>query len=161
MPNQIQQSQVIPAALAPTWEAISQMLAVQNWHPNVADVSLLTEQSSGVAASRRVTFHDGNSVVETVVEETVQGFTTMEMSEMPILKDARVTIRSTRISADETEVTFTLNYGLRYGPLGWLLNLLMMKRMFRKVFGIALSGLSYHLKTGKLVVDRVPSLAAA
>ena len=160
MAHQIQQSRVVPASLAPTWVAISRMGAVQNWHPNVARASVLTEHDSGVGASRRVEFQDGNSVVETVVEEAELEFTTMKMSEMPMLDNALVTIRTRRTSADETEVTFAISYGLKYGPLGWLLNALMMKRLFRKVFGVALAGLSYHLETGNPVADAVPGAKA-
>ena len=157
MANQIQQSRVVPAPLASTWAAISQMRAVQDWHPNVARSEVLTDRTSGVGASRRVEFQDGNSVVETVIEESELDFTTMTMSEMPLLKDARVTIRTEQKSAGETEVTFSINYGVQYGPVGWLLNALVMKRLFRKVFGVALAGLSYHLETGNLVTDSLPA----
>jgi uncharacterized protein YndB with AHSA1/START domain len=160
MANHIQHSQIVPAPLAQTWSAISEMRAVQDWHPNVARAEVLTEQGSGVGASRRVEFQDGNSVVETVVEESELEFTTMKMSDMPMLKDALVTIRTQQSAAGTTEVTFSIDYGMQYGPVGWLLNALMMKRLFRKVFGVALAGLSYHLETGMLVTDSVPGLAA-
>ncbi|MCH9688718.1 MAG: SRPBCC family protein [Deltaproteobacteria bacterium] len=157
MANQIQHSQVVHASLAPTWSAISRMGAVQDWHPNVARSQVLTDHDSGIGASRRVEFQDGNSVVETVVEESESGYTTMEMSEMPLLDNAFVTIRITERSDDETEVTFSIDYRLRYGPLGWLINALMMKRMLRKAFETALAGLSHHLETGDLIADSVPA----
>jgi hypothetical protein len=160
MATHVQAFRVVPAPLAPTWAAVSHLRAVEDWHPNVARASVLTEQGSGVGASRRVEFQDGNTVVETVVEEREHEFTTMKMSELPLMKDAVVTIATKAKSADETEVTFSIRYSLKYGPLGWLLDTLMMKRMFGKVFGVALAGLSYHLETGNLVDDSVPELAA-
>jgi hypothetical protein len=132
------------------------MGAVQDWHPNVARAVVLTTHDTGIGASRRVEFQDGNSVVETVIEESEPQFTTMEMTESPMLKKALVTIRTRERSADTTEVTFSIDYSLKFGPIGWLIDAVMMKRIFRKVFGVALEGLSYHLETGEMVTDSIP-----
>jgi hypothetical protein len=136
------------------------MGAVQDWHPNVAKATVLTDKDAGVGAARRVEFQDGNSVVETVIEESEQSFITMQMSEAPMMKRAVVTIRTTENTAGDTEVTFDLEYTMSLGPLGWLMGSLMMKPMMRKVFNVALAGLAYHLETGELVSDKVPERAA-
>ena len=135
------------------------MGAVEDWHPNVARAVVLTANDTGIGASRRVEFHDGNSVVETVIEESEQQFTTVEMTESPMLKKAQVTIRTKERSADTTDVTISIDYGLKFGPIGWLIDAAMMKRIFGKVFDTALAGLSYHLETGKLVTDTIPDHA--
>jgi hypothetical protein len=135
------------------------MKAVRNWHPNVAKVSLLSEHNSGLGASRRVHFQDGNSVVETVTEESQLEFVTVVMTELPVLDEAAVTISLKERSAQQTEVTFSIDYTVKYGPAGWLMNVLMMKRMFKKVFGVSLGGLAYHLETGELVTDSIPTAA--
>jgi ribosome-associated toxin RatA of RatAB toxin-antitoxin module len=160
MAIQVQETQVVRAPLAATWAAVSQMQAVQDWHPNVARATVLSDAKAGVGASRRVEFQDGNSVVETVIEESDQNFTTMEMSDAPMMKRALVTIRTTQNTAGDTEVTFDLRYSMKLGPLGWLMGSLMMKPMMRNVFKVALAGLSYHLETGELVHDKVPERAA-
>ncbi|MBL4689136.1 MAG: SRPBCC family protein [Nannocystaceae bacterium] len=158
MALQAQSTRLIHASIAPTWEAVSKMDAVVDWHPNVARASVLTH-NAGVDASRRVEFHDGTSVVETVVQEQEPHFVTMDLLEAPLLDKAVVTIRTEQKSAEETEVTFSVDYKVKYGPLGWLLGTVMMKRAFRKIFGVSLSGLAYHLETGKLVVDSIPARA--
>jgi len=160
MGNQVRETRRVNASIAPTWAAISEMGAVQDWHPNVAHSSVLSEHSTGIGASRRVEFQDGNSVVETVIEESELHFMTMEMTESPLLKKAVVTIRTKQRSANETEVTFSIDYALRFGPLGWLIDAVMLRRLFGKVFGVALEGLSYHLETGNLVADSVPVRSA-
>ena len=160
MGNQVQRKRLINASIAATWAAISEMRAVEDWHPNVARASVLTDHSTGVGASRRVEFQDGNSVVETVIEESKLHFTTMEMSELPLLRKAVVTIRIAEQSAQATEVTFSIDYDIKFGPIGWLLDQVMMKRVFGKIFGVALEGLCYHLETGELVADSVPVRAA-
>ncbi len=132
------------------------MDAVADWHPNVARSSVLTH-NAGVDASRRVEFHNGTSVVETVMEQENEKFVTMELLEAPLLDKAVVTIQTERRSEDETAVTFSVDYDVKYGPIGWLMGTLMLKRSFRKIFGVSLGGLAYHLETGELVVDSVPA----
>ena len=83
-----------------------------------------------------------------------------EKTALEPLRNPVVTIATHATPTGETEVTFSIRYDVKYGPIGWLLSSLVMKGMFRKVFGKALAGLAYHLKTGKLVTDAVPSAAA-
>ena len=152
----VKRTQVVNGSIASTWAAVSKMGAVQDWHPNVASAVVLTEHDTGMGASRRVEFQDGNSVVETVIEESERQFTTVEMTESPMIKNAFVTIRTKERSADTTDVTFSIDYSLKFGPIGWLIDAVMMRRIFRKVFGVALAGLSHHLETGEMVTDSVP-----
>ncbi|MDG0868154.1 SRPBCC family protein [Candidatus Lucifugimonas marina] len=156
----VSKTKVVNGSIAKTWEAISKMGAVQDWHPNVARVEILSSNDTGVGASRRVEFHDGNSAVETVIKESEQQFTTMEMTESPMIKKAVITIKTEEQSADKTNVTFSIDYSLKFGPIGWLMSVIMLKRIFNKVFTIALAGLSYHLETGKIVTDSVPDNSA-
>ena len=154
----IEVTKVVNGSIDKAWPAIARMGAVQDWHPNVAKAIVLTDQDSGIGAARRVEFHDGNGVVETVVAESEREFTTMEMTEAQMVKRAMVTISTKERSANTTEITFSLDYTMMYGPVGALIGALMMKRVFTKVFSVAVAGLSYHLETGKLVTDSVPEL---
>ncbi|MEM7092744.1 MAG: SRPBCC family protein [Actinomycetota bacterium] len=155
----VQETKVVNGSIDQAWEAISQMRAVQDWHPNVAKVTVLTDHQQGLGAARRVEFHDGNSVVETVTAESDREFVAMAMTEAQMMKEAEVTISVAERSAETTEVTFALTYTMSMGPLGALIGALMMRRVFTKVFGMALAGLSYHLQTGNVVEDSVPELA--
>ena len=154
-----QKTRIVNGSADRTWAAISQMRSVQDWHPNVAKVTILSEHDSGVGASRRVEFHDGNDAVETVTAQRELDFVTMAMTEAQMMKDAVVTISMTERTADTTEVTFGIDYKMMYGPFGALLGALMIKRVLTNVFGLALDGLSYHLRTGEVVHDAVPELA--
>ena len=152
----VQETRTVKGSLASAWEAIADLRAVEDWHPNVAKVTILTERNRGIGAARRLEFHDGRSVVETVVEEAERSFTKVEMTEAAMMNSAFVTISTKERSADTTDVTFAIDYSLQYGPIGWLLDRVMMRGMFSKVFDTAMAGLSYHLETGKVVVDSVP-----
>ena len=52
---------------------------------------------------------------------------------------------------DRSEVTFKMEYEPKFGPLGWLMNHMMMRRMMKKMFKQVLAGLEYHILTGKAV----------
>ncbi|MGH1344157.1 MAG: SRPBCC family protein [Nannocystales bacterium] len=148
MAHQVQKSLVIPAPIEAAWTAISRMGAVADWHPNVAAAKVLTDHDVGIGASRRVEFHGGGGAVETVTEQSEHEYVQMSMTEVPLMQDAVVTIRVAQASATETEVTFSVVYGVQYGPFGWVVNTLMMKRMLGKAFDTALAGLSNHLAGG-------------
>jgi hypothetical protein len=49
----VQESRVVNAPIAPTWAAVSQMGAVQDWHPNVARATVLTARDTGIGGSTR------------------------------------------------------------------------------------------------------------
>lgn len=148
MAHQVQKSLVIPASIEAAWTAISRMGAVADWHPNVAQADVLTDHDVGVGASRRLEFHGGGGAVETVTEQSEREFVQMSMTEVPLMQDAVITISVAQASATETEVTFCVVYGVQYGPFGWMVNTLMMKRMLGKTFDTALGGLSSHLTGG-------------
>lgn len=158
--GEVRVSRVVDGSIDAAWHAISEMKAVKDWHPNVANVTVLGDRTSGVGAARRVEFHDGNSVVETVTAQAAAQFVTMSMTEAQMMKRAEVTISVDAKSTGTTEVTFALDFTMSMGPLGAVIGALLMKRVFTKVFGEALAGLSHHLHTGEPVSDSssVPEL---
>ena len=158
----VEETRVVNGPIDQAWAEISHMGAVQDWHLNVASAVVLTAHDTGIGASRRVEFYSGGGTVETVVEESEQQFTTVEMTGSPMIKKALVTIRTKERSADTTDVTFSIDYSMKFGPIGWLMDVAMMRRIFgKKVFPAALVGLSYHLETGNLVTDSIPDRTVA
>ncbi|MCU4719645.1 hypothetical protein [Halapricum hydrolyticum] len=55
------------------------------------------------------------------------------------------------IDENSTEVTFTMSFVPKYGPVGWLMAELMMKSQFRDTEEDILAGLDTHLQTGEVV----------
>jgi len=48
-------------------------------------------------------------------------------------------------------VHFNMNFQPKFGPLGWLMAQMIMKKQFAGVLNKVLAGLDTHLKTGKIV----------
>ena len=58
-------------------------------------------------------------------------------------------------NGEGTIVVATLDYQVKFGPLGTLLDKLIMGRLFRKGVIGHLAGLKYHVETSELVGNRV------
>jgi hypothetical protein len=50
---------------------------------------------------------------------------------------------------DRTRVTMTMDYKMKYGPFGWLLNVVMLRRIMKNLLASVLAGLDHHLVTGE------------
>ena len=51
----------------------------------------------------------------------------------------------------QSEVTISMNLVPKFGLLGALMGVLMMKPMMRKIFAQVLQGLEHHARTGELI----------
>ena len=68
---------------------------------------------------------------------------------------------SVRPDGDDTIVTVTADYKFKYGPIGALLDWLILARRLRKGMAGLLAGLKYYVETGHLVGDQVPTVPDA
>ena len=60
-----------------------------------------------------------------------------------------------------TIVTVTQDYTLKYGPVGWLMDRIMVRQLFNGGMKDLLSGLKYYVETGEVVGEQIPEMAAA
>ncbi len=59
-------------------------------------------------------------------------------------------------NGEGTIVVATQDYQVKFGPIGTLLDKLIMGRLFRKGVTGYLAGLKYHVETGELVGTKLP-----
>lgn len=150
--NQLSATQIVRAPIAKVWETLADVGSIADWHPGVANSPVLTEHRSGMGAARRVELYDGSTVVETVsaLEEGRSVTVTMSDHSMPLsMGEATFSIEAD--GEDRTRVTMTLAYGMKFGPLGWLLNAVMLQGIMSKLLVSVLAGLDHHLATGELI----------
>ena len=55
----------------------------------------------------------------------------------------------------------TQDYTLKYGPVGWLMDRIMVRQLFNGGMEDLLSGFKYYVETGEVVGERIPGMAAA
>ncbi len=140
----------IDAAKDDVWAAIADLGAIQDFHPGVKKSYYTTEQESGVGASRHCDLKPFGSVEERATEWKEGESLALEIydgEKTPPFKSAIAHI-SVEENADGTIARFALEYELKFGLLGRLMDRFMVKRQFDKVVPAILSGLKRHMERG-------------
>jgi uncharacterized protein YndB with AHSA1/START domain len=148
--NQLSNTTVVHAPIDQVWQTIADVGTIADWHFGVAHSPALTAHRTGLGATRRIELYDGSTVVEEVTSVDEGRSVTVTMSEhtMPLSFGA-ATFAVKADGTNRTLVTMTMDYAMKYGPLGWLLNVVMLRRIMVKLLATVLAGLNHHLVTGE------------
>jgi len=84
----------------------------------------------------------------TSLDESRSVTVTMSEHAMP-LSHGTATFKVEADGSDRTRVTMMMDYKMKYGPVGWLMNVLMLRRIMKKLLASVLAGLDHHLATGE------------
>ena len=130
-----------PSAL---WALLSDLEAVQRYNPTVRTARSLDGCRTGVGASRSCELEPKGRVVERVTaweEGEAVGFEVVE-SDWPI----HFMRWTTRIAPRDggSVVTQDLEYQVKFGPMGWLLDNLVMRRKLRTMLDEILAAFIAH-----------------
>ena len=108
--------------------------------------------ASGLGAERTCHLYDGNHIQERVVESIDEQKLSIEIFEtsMP-LKDALGVFTLTALPSGGTLVTVTMQYAVKYGLIGKVMDILMLNRMLGPAMNQLLTGLDHHITTGETV----------
>lgn len=135
----------IEASYDEIWPLLSDLTKVVDYHPNVSSVDLITSNKEGVGAARICHFFDGTSVTETVSEADAKHLK-LQLSEFTApLDELHAEMDSKALSERATEVTFHLSYTVKYGPLGFLMGVTLIKPQMKKLATSVLLGLDNHV----------------
>jgi carbon monoxide dehydrogenase subunit G len=114
------------------WALLSDLEAVARYNPGVRTAAIEGAQRTGVGAQRACELRPSGRVVErvTVWEEARALGLEVAESDWPIHFMRWVT----RLEGhgETTRITQDLEYEVKFGPLGWLLDALVMKKKLRK-----------------------------
>ncbi len=147
-----QRSHTIDATPEAVWAVLGRYMHIDEFAPLIKSVDALSDGEDGMGSKRRNHFDNGTSIVEEVTSwQPGKGFTVelSDMAAMP-LHEASSKVLITP-AGDRSTVTWTFDYRVKYGPLGWLMGQTMMKIMMGKIIDGNLKGLA----------DRVHSNQAA
>ncbi|MCL6282948.1 SRPBCC family protein [Ruegeria sp. 2012CJ41-6] len=138
-----ERSLTIDATPDAVWEVLSRFMQIDDFAPEITSVDALTDGEVGVGSKRRNHFANGTSLVEEVTEWKPRAGYTVQLSDMAamLLHEASSEIRVTP-EGGKSKVTWTFDYRVKYGPLGWLMGQTMMKMMMSKIIDANLQGLS-------------------
>ncbi|MBT3271237.1 SRPBCC family protein [Candidatus Poribacteria bacterium] len=136
----------IDAAPAAVWDVLADIGSIHAWNPGVVDSRVTSDVEAGVGSSRHCDLGGRNYLDEDVVEWEPNEAITFRIvgSNMPFATaDIAFRLRS---QGDTTTVTVSPDYTLKFGPLGRLMDAVMVRRMYRKGMEQMLAGLKAHVE---------------
>jgi hypothetical protein len=143
----------VEAPLERVWALLSDFGGIHRYHPGV-ETSPITAGTpkSGVGSERVCNLYDGNHLTERVTESIEGKRLVIDVvgSSMP-MKTAGGSFDVRAVSDGSTEITMTMDYVLKFGPLGMILDKLVLGRTMRKGLDGLLDGLDQHLRTGETI----------
>ncbi len=142
----------IDASADRVWKIVADFGNVSVFNPLVERAELLSRNDRGLDAKRVCHLYNKKSAVEEIDEwQEGVGFTVSIIdAPMPLNNvKARLGVRST--GANTSVATMEMSYDPKYGPLGLLINALILKSAMRKMLSRVLTGLAHHTTTGELV----------
>lgn len=139
---------VIDAPPAEVWRILADLESVELYSPGVKTASYTSAEREGIGASRYCDFHGPGSVHERVVH-----WEKGERLGIHIEKGfpADNVIADFRLSPVEggTRVDVHFSYDNKYGPLGALMDRLLMRAYAEKAMHSLVKGLKRHTETGE------------
>ncbi len=129
------------------WAVLGQFMHIDRFAPQIVSVEALSAGADGLGSKRRNHFANATSVVEEVTAwKPGQGYSVelSEMDKMPLHR-ARADIEITPV-AGRSSVTWSFDFRVKFGPLGWLLGQTMMKMMMGKIIDANLAGLAETIR---------------
>ena len=149
----IERTAIIESTPDAAWGAFANFGAVDEWHPYFERVEVQSENSRGVGAARLCEFGPKLAIRETVLEwdEAARRM----VIEIEFVKGTPPPIRNTRAAVQVTAldrgsaITLTMDYQAKFGPLGWVLDQLLITPQYAKVFGHMLAAVKGYVEDGR------------
>ena len=139
----------IDASAPKAWEVLGRFMHIDDFHPRVTKVDVLTTEVTGKGARRRCHFKDGSSAVEEVVDWQEGRSYQVALSGFSLpLKQAFATLSVEPLGNERARLSMRMDFEVKYGPLGWVMGKTMMSRMMRGMFLVVLQGLERRVLAG-------------
>lgn len=139
------------------WTILADLGGIQKFHPGVRKSYYTTEQHEDVGAARVCELLPMGVIEEKAVEWKDGDYyvlTIDPLKKAPPFKKAYGRL-ATQEEGTGTRVTMTLDYTLKFGPLGKLLDAAMVRPRMQKVVPTVLLGLKHYAETGEEVTSEV------
>lgn len=160
--TQVSRQIKINAPKEKVWEVLADFGGVSNWAPTVVSAYSTTEANGGVGAGRHCEVKGFGSIEERIPEwDEGHSYSYDVVDGVPApMKYIRNTV-SVRPDGDGTLVRFALEFQMKFGPLGALLERLAIRPQMRKTLAVSLAGLKHHAETGEVIGEDTELPASA
>lgn len=147
------------------WNIIADLGAIENFHPGVTKSYYTSEVKNGVGASRHCDLLPAGSIEETATEwHEGEGYV-LEVrggEGLPPFKKAHIHF-TLKEDGQETVATMSLEYTLKFGLIGKLMDAWKVRPMFRTVVPRVMAGLKKYSESTETIAKAglEPSKTAA
>ncbi len=131
------------------WALLSDLEAVQRYNPHVRSAAVHGARRSGVGAERVCELVSKGRVVERVTHWEDGRAVGLEVAESDWPIHFMRWVTRIEPAGAATRITQSLNYKVKFGPLGWLLDNLVMKRKLTSTLDEVLTSLMEHAEGRK------------
>ena len=135
------------------WALIDNFSDIWVFHPNVEHSKSLNGQRSGMGAERECSFYGGGAVKERVTAyDAAARSCTVEITDYgPFpLKHMELDFQ-VKAAPSGAAVLVKGRFQPKFGPMGWVMAKLMMRRQFVTLMAKVVDGMDGHLTTGRVV----------
>lgn len=141
------------------WHVLSDFSSIERTSHSVESSPIISDIKSGVGTKRKCYFYDKKSVVEEIIEyQEGHGFKMCLSEYSAPMKSIMAEFRIDKVSENSCDITMSMDFVVKAGPIGWLLGVLLLKPILKKkVLKSELLGLAYHVITGNLVDQTLPT----
>jgi len=153
----------INAPAQKVWDVLDKFSEVYLYHPFVKHSESLNHMSGGLGAERTCHFEDGNKIKERIIAYEKGKSYHVEIydpGKFPLRK-AVALLEVTPESQNKATVIFNMTFQPKFGPAGWLMAKMVMKKQFASILKKVLYGLDTHLQTGGIIGKNGSVLKAA
>ncbi len=139
----------IDAPIEKVWNAVGDLVAVQHYNQMVESVHCISEKPEGVGAARRCELKPKGWVEERVWDWNPPNAIGLEVvaSQWPLVFMKWRT--ELQIDGKATVVNQEMNYRLKFGPLGALMDALMMRRKLDRSIREVFENLKRYVETSR------------
>ncbi len=141
------------------WEVLADFGGVAKWNPVVAHSVAITDANRGVGCERQCEVPGFGDVRERVTEWEEGRRLSYDLEGGAGPMKSLGGEFSLSPAGDNTEVTMTLDFRVKFGPVGALMDRFIVRRQMRKQMALTLAGLKHHVETGEEVGTELPKVA--
>ncbi len=152
---------LIDAPVEKVWAVLADLTTVQNYSPGVAAARYTSRHHEGLDARRHCDLRPKGHVEERIVAWQDGEAYTIEIYDGSLPLREAFGHFSLTPEGQGTAASFTMEYKLKFGPVGGLLDVLVVRRQFRKSVSGILAGLKHYVETGEPVGVEEPGRAQA
>jgi len=139
----------IDASREQVWAVLSDLGSIYKWNPSIAHSHTTSDEATGENAMRQCDLPNGGFLRERAFNWSEGEGYTIEVYETSLpLKESFVDFRAMS-EGDGTVVKLKMDYKLKFGPVGALLDAAFAGRQARSGMAELLTGLKDYVETGK------------